>query len=170
MDRMLQSFHETVVAHDKSQQARFQQLQMENEKLRKANQEVEIENLKYFKEVQDCEEQIDEMDAQRKVLAEMVSSLREDKLSLSSDVAFWKAEVEKEKSLSASTIDSLQKENDALKAENEALRNDLNEYTDWFSQKDRRVQELESDMNRLKNELENKENIIFSSLKSLQQR
>lgn len=78
MDRMLQTFHETVVEYDKSQQTRLQQLQNENEKLRKANSDLEVENLTYFKELEDCEEHISELEEQRKALTEKLSNVRKE--------------------------------------------------------------------------------------------
>ncbi|KAG7358890.1 hypothetical protein IV203_015479 [Nitzschia inconspicua] len=114
MDRILLSFQETVVEHDKSQQMRLQQFQLENEKLRKANTELEVENLTYFKELEDCEEQIGELEQQRKGLMEKLAKLRQQY-----------AEVET----------TLKEENTKLKGYNESLVRELKKYTDQVLQK-----------------------------------
>jgi seryl-tRNA synthetase len=132
LDRILQNFQETVVEHDKSQQTRFQQVQTENEKLRKNNAELEVENLTYFKELEDCEEHIEELEQQRKDLTEKLTKLRQENTTM---------------------VGALTEENAKLMADNESLLRELNEYTDWFHQKDCQVLELQSELQQLKSQL-----------------
>jgi predicted nucleic acid-binding Zn-ribbon protein len=162
LDRILYNFHETVLEHDKSQQTRLQQLHMENEKLRSANQELEIENLKYFKEIEDCEEQMGILENQRQMLTEKMTTLRDQKSG--------QATLLEENRRMKAEIENLKKTNTHLNQENASMLNELNEYTDWFHQKESRVRELETELEQLKAKMENKENTIFSSLKSLQLR
>jgi DNA repair exonuclease SbcCD ATPase subunit len=132
LDFMLQGFQETVVEHDRSQQIRLRQLKVENEKLRKANNELEIENLTYFKELEDCEEHLDELEQQRKSLIEKMSKLRQDYAALT----------------------SLKEENEKLATHNASLLKELNEYTGGLHQKDCKVKEMQIEIQQLTNKLQ----------------
>jgi chromosome segregation ATPase len=146
LDCMLTGFHETVVEHDRSQQTRLLQLQGENDKLRKANKELEIENLTYFKELEDCEEHIDEMEKQRKTLTEKLTKSRHD----------------------CTVVETLKEENEKLKKRIESFLNELNEYTDLCHQKDCQVQEMQIEIQQLKNKLLANENTSSSIGRNLE--
>jgi DNA repair exonuclease SbcCD ATPase subunit len=136
LDFMLQGFQETVVEHDRSQQIRLRQLQVENDKLRKANNELEIENLTYFKELEDCEEHIDELEQQRKNLIEKLSKFRQD----------------------VTYVETLKNANEVLQKKNEAMLKELNEYADSLHQKDSQVREMQIELEKLKNNLHANDN------------
>ncbi|KAL3929782.1 MAG: hypothetical protein SGARI_004656, partial [Bacillariaceae sp.] len=132
---------------------------MENEKLRGANQELEIENLKYFKEIEDCEEQLGILENQRQMLTEKMTAMRKEN---NSDAAL----LEENRRLKRE-IEVLKASKSTIEKENSTMDNELNEYVEWIHEKDGRVRSLEQEVEQLKVQLENKENTIFSSFKSL---
>ena len=126
LDKIVWSFQETVEEHDKHQKIRMDQFKNTNQQLQKQLREIEIENLRYFKELEDTEETIDELEKNQHSLMEEVSSLKEQLQSAIEDKIIEKAHSQ-----------ILKKEKDELRAENERLKTTISDFTDRMNENEK---------------------------------
>ena len=81
LDRLFDSYHQTVVATSQSQNTQMESLKIENQQLRTQLNELETETLQQFSELEDC--------------AELLAALDEQRLASEKEAFLWKGECEK---------------------------------------------------------------------------
>jgi hypothetical protein len=153
LDKIVWSFQETVEEHDKNQKIRMDQLKNSNQRLQKHLRELEIENLRYFKELEDAEETIDGLEKNGSSLTKELATLKEQLQSATEDNVIERAHSQ-----------ILKKENDKLKAENERLKMTIGNMTECVNDNESKsVEDLQHELDGLKLGIQDKENTSNNS-------
>ena len=97
LDRLFASYQQTVAASSQSQATQLESLTAENQQLRAQVGELEIETLRQFSELEDCEELIVAMDERRLPSHKEASAWKLECERLTKEVVFLKETIEKYK-------------------------------------------------------------------------
>ena len=154
LDKLVESFHQTVVVATQSQTTRMESLHAENHQLRDQVEMLETENLKQFSELEDREE--------------ILAAMQERCLSLKEEVVMWKEQCEsltKEAVVLKDSIESYKREKGSkflgstIRTEERWSENES--FKEHLSAKDRTIRDLEQGAGEVKSKLlDNKENNI----------
>jgi hypothetical protein len=170
LDKVVECFQGTIDSHSQTQTTRLELLQTEKKQLHQQIRQLEIENFKYFSELEDSDELMVKMEERRLASRKEVSVLKRECESLSKEVAVLKEtavvhdDVQQQKIRNKSSMDvvnmnvlTMQKEEIMMK--NTSLEKELNE-------KDNTIYELEEQLALLKMNilLRNKENTVHGGV------
>ena len=167
LDKVVECFQDTIDSHSQTQTTRLELLQTEKKQLHEQIRQLEIENFKYFSELEDSDDLMVTMEENRLASRKEVSVLKRECESLSKEVAILKEaavvqdDVQQQKIRNKNNVDvvntntmmMMQKEEAMM--ENTSLKKELNE-------KDNTIHELEEQLTLLEINilLRNKENTV----------
>ena len=163
LDKVVECFQETIDSHSQTQTTRLELLQSENKQFQQHIRQLEIENFKYFSELEDSDELMVTMEEHRLASRKEVSVLKGKCESLSKEVATLKNyDAQQQDNRNKNNMDivntnvMMMMQKEELIIENTSLKKELNE-------KDNTIHELEEQLTLLKtsNMLRNKENTVL---------
>lgn len=123
LDRLLETFQETVVVAAQSQTTQLESLRAENHQLKVQLDELETETLKQYSELADCEEVIVATEKRRLTSDQEASKWKSKYEELAKEVELLKESAEKR--ASTSEVPAWKIETKKLASENKALRKEL---------------------------------------------
>jgi hypothetical protein len=163
LDKVVECFQETIDSHSQTQTTRLELLQTEKKQLHRQIQQLEIENSKYFSEL---EELMVSMEERRLASRKEVSVLKRECESLSKEVAILKEtavvhdavqqqKIRNKNNMEVVNTNAMMMQKEEIMMENTSLKKELNE-------KDNTIHELEEQLALLKMNilLRNKENTV----------
>ena len=167
LDKVVECFQDTIDSHSQTQTTRLELLQTEKKQLHEQIRQLEIENFKYFSELEDSDDLMVTMEENRLASRKEVSVLKRECESLSKEVAILKEaavvhdDVQQQKIRNKNNVDVVNTNTMMMMQKEEAMMENTSLKKELY-EKDNTIHELEEQLTLLEVNiiLRNRENTV----------